>query len=107
MKPYRFLEGADEEFHEQIAYYLGVSISTAEKFVVEVQRAVSDAREFPQSGSPLSGAVRQRVLTSFAYSVLYVDTPAEIIVVAIAPHRRRPGYWRRRLRSLLGRRPST
>jgi toxin ParE1/3/4 len=100
LKAYRFLEEADEEFQEQIGYYLGHSVSAAEKFVDEVNEAVRDIREYPQSGSPISRYVRQRVLTGFKYSVLYVDTPVEIVIVAVAPHRRRPGYWRRRLRDL-------
>ncbi|MBV9071192.1 MAG: hypothetical protein JO231_20930 [Acidobacteria bacterium] len=66
----------------------------------EVAVAVGDIRTHPQIGSPISRVVRQRVLTGYTYSILYVDTPAEIIIVAVAPHRRRPGYWRRRLRGL-------
>lgn len=100
MKAHRFLEDADQEFQEHIGYFLGHSPTTAEKFVSEVERAVRDIREFPDSGSPISRLVRQRVLRAFKYSVLYVDTPAEIIIVAVAPHRRRPGYWRKRLRDL-------
>jgi plasmid stabilization system protein ParE len=100
LKPYRFLDDADQEFHEQIGYYLGVSMVTAAKFVDEVHAAVHDVREFPRSGSPISSSIRQRVLATFEFSVLYADLPGEIVVVAIAPHRRRPGYWRKRLRAL-------
>ena len=100
MKPYRFLEEADQEFQEHIGYFISHSLTAAEKFVDEVGVAVRDIRQYPQVGSRLSRIVRQRVLTGYKYSVLYVDTPDEIIIVAVAPHRRRPGYWRRRLRHL-------
>lgn len=100
MKRYRFLEEADQEFHQHLGYHLGHSLSTAEKFVREVDDAVRDIREYPEIGQRISHLVRQRVLTNFKYSILYVDSPTEIIVVAVAPHRRRPGYWRRRLRKL-------
>jgi toxin ParE1/3/4 len=100
LKPYRFLEEADQEFQEQVGYYLGRSLATAEQFVSDVEAAVRDIRKHPQIGSPISSLVRQRVLTGFKYSVLYVDTPADVVIVAVAPHRRRPGYWRRRLRHL-------
>lgn len=100
MKAYRFLEEADQEFQEQVGYYLALSRTTAENFVSEVDAAVRNIREYPEIGSPISRTVRQRVLHDFKYSVLYVDTPTEIIVVAVAPHRRRPRYWRRRLRNL-------
>ena len=100
MKAYRFLEEADQEFQEHIGYFLSHSLMAAEKFVDEVGVAVHDIRRYPQVGSPISPIVRQRVLTGYKYSILYVDTPSEIIIVAVAPHRRRPGYWRRRLRHL-------
>lgn len=100
MKAYRFHEEADQEFQEHIGYYLGQSRSAAERFVIEVATAVRGIREYPESGSPISRRVRQVVLNDFRFSVLYVDTPAEIIIVAVAPHRRRPGYWRKRLRNL-------
>ena len=100
MKAYRFLVEADQEFQEHISYLLSHSLSAAERFVNEVAVAVRDIREYPQIGSPLSRTVRQRVLTGFKYSVLYVDTSTEIVIVAVAAHRRRPGYWRKRLRDL-------
>ena len=98
MKAYRFLEEADQEFQEHIGYFISHSLTAAENFVDA--GAVRDIREYPQVGAPISPIVRQRVLTGFRYSILYVDTPDEIIIVAVAPHRRRPGYWRRRLHHL-------
>ena len=102
MKPYRFLVEADQEFQEQIGYFDGSSTALGDKFIGEVDAAIRDIRQYPQIGSPVSRSriVRQRVLHSFPYSVLYVDTPAEIVVVAVNPHKRRPGYWRKRLRNL-------
>jgi plasmid stabilization system protein ParE len=100
LKAYRFLEEAEQEFHEHLGYFIGYSRGAAGRFVSEVEAAVRDIREYPHVGAPISRLVRQRVLTGFKYSILYVDTPTEIIIVAIAPHRRRPGYWRIRLRNL-------
>jgi len=58
VKAYRFLVEADQEFHEQIGYYLGRSISAAEKFVDEVAEAVREIREHPEIGAPISRIVR-------------------------------------------------
>lgn len=98
MKPYRYLEEADQEFQEHIGYFDGVSRAVARKFVDDVEAAVNEIRQYPQIGALLTRHVRKRVLTGFKYSLLYIDTPNEIIIVAVAPHRRRPGYWRKRLR---------
>lgn len=79
MKAYRFLEEADQEFQEHIGYFIIRSLTAAEKFVDEVAVAVRDIREYPQIGSLISPIVRRRVLTGYKYSVLYVDTPAEML----------------------------
>lgn len=100
MKAHRYLDEAEREFQEHIGYFDGVSRTVAIRFVDDVEAAVGEIRRYPKIGAPLTRQVRMRVLTGFKYSILYVDTPDEIIVVAVAPHRRRPGYWRKRLRQL-------
>lgn len=99
MKPYRFLEEADAEFHEQIAYYDREAAGLGDRFVADVDATVHHIREYPDSGSLLSAKVRKRVLRVFACNVLYVNKPDEIVIVAVAPHKRKPGYWRKRLRT--------
>ena len=100
MKAYRFLEDADIEFQEHISYYDQQSLGLGDKFIADVERVIRSIREFPKSGFQLSKNVRKRALKIFKYNVLYVDTPEQIIIVAVAPHKRRPGYWRKRLRKL-------
>jgi toxin ParE1/3/4 len=99
VKPYRFLEEADAEFHEQIAYFDLHAAGLADRFVAEVETTVRHIREYPESGSPLSGNVRKRVLRVFKYNILYVNKPEEILIIAVAPHKRHPRYWRKRLRT--------
>lgn len=100
MKPYRFLAEADTEFQEQVLYYDQQATGLGDKFVAAVEAAIVRACEYPESGSPISRNARKQVLRAFKYSVLYVNDPLEIIVVAVAPHRKRPNYWRKRLKTL-------
>ena len=100
MKRYRYLEEADQEFQEHVGYFADVSRKAARTFVDDVEAAVDEIRRHPEIGAPLTGQVRKRVLTRFKYNILYINTADEIIIVAVAPHRRRPGYWRKRLRRL-------
>ena len=100
MKRYRFLEEADAEFQEQIAYYDRQAEGLGDRFTADVEAAVAHIREYPASGSPISIHVRKQVLRIFKYSVLYANDPDEIVVIAIAPHSKRPNYWRKRLRKL-------
>jgi plasmid stabilization system protein ParE len=100
VKPYRFLEEADAEFQEQIAYFDEQAGGLGDRFVADVEATVGNIREYPESGSQLSGNVRKRVLRVFKYNILYVNTPEEIVIVAVAPHKRHPRYWRERLRKI-------
>jgi toxin ParE1/3/4 len=100
VKPYRFLVEADTEFFEAIAYYDARSESKGDSFIDAVETAIRQVRTYPEIGPRITRSVRKRVITSFPYNLLYVNDPDEIVVIAVAPQRRRPGYWRRRLRSL-------
>lgn len=100
MKRYRFLEEADAEFQEHIRYYDEQVVGLGDKFIADVENIISQIREYPQSGRPVSRNLRKRALHVFKHSVLYVDAPEDIIIIAIAPHKRRPGYWRNRLKNI-------
>jgi hypothetical protein len=41
--------------------------------------------------------VRQRVLTTWPYSVMYTVDAASLFIVAVAHQKRAPGYWLSRL----------
>ena len=57
----------------------------------------SNVLQYPESGNPVSAHVRKWVLSRFPYNLLYVVEGDGILVVAVAPHKRRPNYWRKRL----------
>jgi plasmid stabilization system protein ParE len=49
---------------------------------------------------PCAGRTRCRecILPGLPYTVVYEETDDSVRVVALAHHRRRPGYWMKRLR---------
>jgi len=100
VKSYRFLEEADAEFHEHIAYYDEQVDGLGDKFIADVENVIAQIRRYPASGALVSRNLRKRVLRIFRHNVFYVDTASEIIIVAVASHWRKPGYWRKRLRNL-------
>jgi mRNA-degrading endonuclease RelE of RelBE toxin-antitoxin system len=44
--------------------------------------------------------VRKARLRTFKYNVIYVIDDTEVVIVAVAHYRRRPGYWHSRLATL-------
>ncbi|MGH8701418.1 MAG: type II toxin-antitoxin system RelE/ParE family toxin, partial [Burkholderiales bacterium] len=62
----------------------------------EVEHTVATMIAYPAIGSPITPTARRILLNRFPYSVVYRTSSDEIIVIAVAHQRRRPGYWRRR-----------
>ena len=91
---YFFHEAARTEHLEHVAYYeerqpgLGARYLAAfDIAMVQVCAAPDRYRiEFPP-------AIRRFRVPGFPYNVLYRQVGADIEVLVIAPHKRRPGYW--------------
>lgn len=93
----RYLPPAEAELFVAASYYEEQDSGLGLRFLDTVDRAAAWVVENPLA-SPvvlLRGvrtAVRRRRLQPFPYAVLYVVEP-DLLVVAIAHERRRPGYW--------------
>jgi len=94
-----FPEATEDEYKAIQAWYADQSDTLAETFKAEVMRAVAFIEQFPE-GSPISsGQVRKKVLRKpFEYTLFYVVEPERIRILSVAHHKRRPGYWRERLK---------
>ena len=68
------------------------------KFARAFEQALAIAVQFPLAGSPGPAATRKVLLKDFPFSVYYLDECEEMVVVAVAHHTRRPGYWVGRLK---------
>jgi toxin ParE1/3/4 len=97
VKPYRFLTPARRELLLEIDYYRERSASTAERFLEQVEAAIRLVREHPDAGATGLRGTRHLPLTAFPHSLIYRALHDEILIVAFAHHKRRPGYWSRRL----------
>lgn len=88
-----FIPPAEEEFLDAFARYEAARTGLGEEFLAEVERATRRIAYFPSHGSPYLGATRRIVLRRFPYSLVYKPDPADLVVVAVAHQRRKPGYW--------------
>jgi len=96
VKRIRYHEAAREEFLREVRYYTGISRSLGERFDKAVQAAEARAAESPDAGSPFLHGTRRVYPRRFPFSLVYLTDEAEVFVVAVAPFRRKPGYWRNR-----------
>ncbi|MBI4996895.1 MAG: type II toxin-antitoxin system RelE/ParE family toxin [Rhodocyclales bacterium] len=84
------LQAAAAFYSEKASAELGLAL------VAEFERGANLLLANPLIGTPFRGTSRRYVLRRFPYSIIYRATANEIQIVAVAHHRRRPGYWTKR-----------
>jgi toxin ParE1/3/4 len=95
------------EFHPAASRELTAAVEHADRewpgrggrLRAEVDHTLDRIAEAPEQGSPYLHGTRRFVLLHFQYSTVYVNLEVGYII-AVAHHKRRPGYWRKRLRSI-------
>lgn len=102
-KPVRLDAEAVEELASAHARYEAVVGGLGEELADEVSVALARIQEQPRAypltpAVPRALGVRRALLRRFPFAIVYLELGDEIRVLAIAHQRRRPGYWRRRLR---------
>ena len=93
----RFLPAAEADLLNQIIYYSNAREGLGIKFQVAVAAAVKKAAASPDSGAPSPKGTRRRLVKGFPFSVMYRASDIELLVVAVAHHRRQPEYWSSRI----------
>lgn len=95
-----FLPEADEEFREAVRYYEDEAPGVGLRFIAEVRRGVTFITENPFAAAAIGSGTRRKVLNHFPYSLLYAVESELVVIVAVAHQKRRPRYWRGRLKEL-------
>jgi plasmid stabilization system protein ParE len=101
MTSVRSLPEAEEELAEAAAYYEARQPGLGVELVLEMDAALATIADNPQAFPRWRDdrIYRKHVLRRFPYIVFYVHVPGDddVLVVAIAHSKRRPGYWLSRM----------
>jgi plasmid stabilization system protein ParE len=95
---FRFFDEAAEEIEEAAAWYGQRSVVARTAFLLEIDHAVDAILEAPDRWPSHTDDTRRYVCRTFPYTLIYFVEDEIVFVVAVAHERRRPGYWRDRLR---------
>jgi toxin ParE1/3/4 len=87
---------ARAEIRDALSWYEERSPVTATAFASEVESAVHRIADAPSLYPIAEHGTRRLLLGRFPYSVFYRVRSQEIVIVAVAHHKRRPAYWRDR-----------
>ena len=93
-----FLPEAGEEMIGAALYYHSQSFGLGMDYLSEVEKAVHSIATSPHTWPILQGDLRRRLIRRFPYGVLYRIEQEEIVIVAVAHLRKKPGYWKNRVK---------
>ena len=97
MKPFVFHPDAANEYAEAARYYVAVAPNLGIRFYEEIERLIVQVRRHPDHFWRFSPPARRVLAHRFPYSVVYLNEPDRVWIVALMHAKRRPGYWRDRL----------
>ena len=97
-RPIRTSEPASDEFSEAVRWYEARRSGLGGEFFDAVAATLSLIETNPEIGTTIStdGQTRRALVARFPYQVVYRLRPTEMVIVAIAHLKRRPGYWKNR-----------
>ena len=85
------------ELHDAAAFYtLKADVGLGLAFVAEFDRTANLVLGNPLLGAVFRSTRRRYILRRFPYSIIYQVVAEELRILAVAHHRRRPGYWAQR-----------
>jgi plasmid stabilization system protein ParE len=97
---FEFLDPAAWEFEEAYDWYLQRSERAAEGFRGAVREAIQRATENPTSAGYLVGKRSRKIqLDPYRYGLIYFVYGDILYIVAVAPNRKPPHYWKRRIKN--------
>ncbi len=89
---------AEREFEAAANFYNEREEGLGDDFSEEVFATIDRIIEFPNSWPRSSHRTRRCLCNRFPYSVIYRYTEAEVTIYAVAHQKRKPGYWKDRLK---------
>ena len=102
MRSVRILQPAAAEVVEAAAWYESQRLGLGAEFRDELKVALDLLRQYPLPGKPWPGRLGERgvkriPMKRFPFFLVFVSVDSGSVILAVAHHRRRPGYWRNRI----------
>lgn len=99
----RFEDEADAEYREAGRWYDAKQTGLGVEFFDAVDATIQRVLDFPRIGAavarvPRDLPIRRLAVTRFPYHVIYLEPTTELRILAVAHDRRKPGYWKKRLK---------
>ena len=92
----RILRSAHAEMNHAANEYDEARVGLGDEFLAVVERALEVVMAAPHRWPRVDPRHHRYVVRRFPFSVFYRFNETEVVIVAIAHHRRQPAYWSQR-----------
>jgi len=97
MMKIEFLEPAQYELDEAIAYYDQQRQNLGSEFLSEVIDSIGRISEYPDAWQELTSRTRRCLIHRFPYGIIYQVRSDIVLIIAVASLHRKPTYWQDRI----------
>jgi len=87
---------AEKELLHFIRYYERKTEGLGAEFLDEVEKSLALIQSFPDLGTLLTETDHRMLVERFPYGIIYTKYENHVMIYAIMPLKRRPGYWKSR-----------
>ena len=94
---FSFHPDSEEELNQAVDYYNHCQPLLGWDFAREVYLTIQNILTYPKAWIPLSKNTRRCLVHRFPFGVIYQIKKEEILIIAIMPLHRKPGYWQDRI----------
>jgi len=97
VKPVILHPEARTEYREAAQHYAGLSPALGHRFYQVIDGLIADACRSPGTFRFIRQPARRHFTRDFPYSIIYVERPDDIWILAVMHLHREPAYWQHRL----------
>jgi len=98
VKPYKLHPQAAAEYAEAKEYYTGIRSELGERFEAEIEELITAICRHPQEYREYDPPLRRHFSRNFPYAIFYYEEPERVWIVSVMHMKRRPGYWKSRMK---------
>jgi plasmid stabilization system protein ParE len=86
-----------DELESAAKFYRDRNSVIVQRFFRDFESTLQRIQNNPQLGSIAGKTARRRRIPRFPFDIIYCEHNGALVLIALAHHARRPGYWKGRI----------
>ena len=87
---------AEEDIESAFEWYEQQQVNLGLRFVEEIELKFQEIEEYPALHKEMMGNVRRALCKRFPYSIYFMQSNTDVVVMAVLHQRRNPAVWQLR-----------